>query len=176
MRTDRAFLPVACHRLDNKTCGLVVLAKNQHAETILTQAFKERTMDKRYLCLVRGQPKPAAATCHAWLVKDAQAARVTILDHPASNARAIVTAYETLQAGPVSRLKVHLITGRTHQIRAHMAALGHPLLGDDVYGDHLFNRQQHARRLMLCAAELTMDTGGALPALDGRTFTAPCPF
>lgn len=144
--------PIACHRLDNQTCGLTLLAKNDRAAAILIQAFRDRTMDKRYICLVRGQMKPAAATCRAWLRKDAEAARVTILDRELPGARPIVTAYETLEAGPVSRLRVHLITGRTHQIRAHMAALGHPLLGDDVYGDHAFNRLQHARRLMLCAA------------------------
>lgn len=117
-----------------------------------------------------------AATCRAYLVKDARAARVAIFDHEVPHSKPIVTAYETLEAGPVSRLRVHLITGRTHQIRAHMAALGHPLLGDDVYGDRAFNRRQHARRLMLCAAELTLDTGGALPQLDGRRFTVICPF
>lgn len=175
--SDPAALPPRpCHRLDNQTCGLTVFAKNEAAEAALLRAFHDRTLDKRYICLVRGLMKPPAATCRAYLRKDAQAARVTILDHPAPDARPIVTAYETLEAGPVSRLRVHLITGRTHQIRAHLAALGHPILGDDVYGDHAFNRQQHARRLMLCAASLTIDTGGALPALDGRTFTAPCPF
>lgn len=168
--------PVACHRLDNQTCGLVLFAKNNRAADILTRAFHDRTLDKRYICLVRGQMKPPAATCRAYLVKDAEAARVTIYDHEVPQAKPIVTAYETLEAGPVSRLRVHLITGRTHQIRAHMAALGHPLLGDDVYGDRAFNRQQHARRLMLCAAELTLDTGGALPRLDGRRFTVKCPF
>lgn len=175
--TNAAALPPRpCHRLDNQTCGLIVFAKNARAEEILLQAFKERTMDKRYICLVRGMMKPPAATCHAYLLKDAQAARVTILDHPAPGAKAIATAYETLESGPISRLRVHLLTGRTHQIRAHLAALGHPLLGDDVYGDRAFNRANHARRLMLCAASLTLETGGQLPQLDGKTFSVECPF
>ncbi|MBE5804518.1 MAG: RluA family pseudouridine synthase [Clostridiales bacterium] len=175
-RSPGAQQPRPCHRLDNQTCGLILFAKNDHAEEILLRAFRDRTMDKRYICLVRGMMKPPAATCKAFLLKDAEAARVTILDHPAPGARSIVTAYETLEAGPISRLRVHLLTGRTHQIRAHLAALGHPLLGDDVYGDRAFNRANHARRLMLCAASLTLDTGGELPRLDGKTFTIDCPF
>lgn len=172
-----AWPPRACHRLDNQTCGLTLFAKNAHAEAILTRAFRERTMDKRYICLVRGMMKPSAAVCRAYLLKDARAARVTIHDEPVRGARPIITAYETLEAGAVSRLLVHLVTGRTHQIRAHLAALGHPLLGDDVYGDRAFNRQQKVQgRLCLCAARLTLDTAGELPQLDGRTFEIPCPF
>ena len=175
-RDPAAPAPRPCHRLDNQTCGLIVFAKNERAEEILFQAFRERIMDKRYICLVRGMMKPPAATCKAYLLKDAQAARVTILDHPVPGAKSIATAYETLESGPISRLRVHLLTGRTHQIRAHLAALGHPLLGDDVYGDRAFNRLNHARRLMLCAASITLETGGQLPQLDGRTFTIDCPF
>ncbi len=169
--------PKACHRLDNQTCGLTLFAKNERAEAILTRAFKERTMDKRYICLVRGMMKPPAATCKAYLVKNAREARVTIHDDAVKGARPIITEYETLESGPVSRLLVHLVTGRTHQIRAHMAALGHPLLGDDVYGDRAFNRQQKVQgRLCLCAARLTLNTGGDLPQLDGKTFEIKCPF
>lgn len=168
--------PRPCHRLDNPTSGLCLLAKNARAEEILLAAFRDRTLDKRYTCLVRGVMKPPAATCRAWLCKDAANARVSIHDAPLPGAKPIVTAYETLEAGPVSRLSVLLITGRTHQIRAHMAALGHPLVGDDLYGDRAFNRQQKARRLMLCATSLTLDTSGALPRLDGRTFAIDCPF
>ncbi len=172
-----AYPPRACHRLDNQTCGLTLFAKNERAEAILTRAFKERTMDKRYICLVRGMMKPPAAICKAYLVKDAKAARVTIHDDAVKGARPIITEYETLESGPVSRLLVHLVTGRTHQIRAHMAALGHPLLGDDVYGDRAFNRLQKVQgRLCLCAARLTLDTGGELPQLDGKTFEIKCPF
>ena len=73
-------------------------------------------------------------------------------------------------------LRIHLITGRTHQIRAHLAALGHPILGDDLYGDREFNRQHKARALKLCAVSLTVSTGGRLPLLEGKTFEIQPPF
>jgi 23S rRNA pseudouridine955/2504/2580 synthase len=168
---------VPCHRLDNQTCGLVVFALNPSAEETLTQAFKERTLDKRYLCLVKGQPKPPEAVCRAWLKKDAKAAKVTVTDHEVPGSRPITTGYETLEAGNVSRLRVHLITGRTHQIRAHLAALGHPILGDDLYGDRTLNRAMRAQgKLMLCAASLTFPDSFPLAELAGKTLTAPCPF
>ena len=171
-----AYPPAACHRLDNKTCGLCLFAKNQQALDILQDVFRSRKLEKYYICLVRGIMKPPEAVCHAWLVKDALHARVRITDHQEPGAKPVTTGYETLESGPVSRLRVHLITGRTHQIRAHLAALGHPLLGDDLYGDREFNRREKARSLKLCAVSLTIDTEGRLPALDGRTFTIDPPF
>ena len=107
---------------------------------------------------------------------DARKAIVRITDRPERDAKPIETGYETLQSGPVSRLRIHLITGRTHQIRAHLAALGHPVLGDDLYGDRDFNRREKARSLKLCAVSLKLDTAGRLPALDGREFTVEPPF
>lgn len=171
-----ALPPAACHRLDNRTCGLCLFAKDPRTLEILRDVFRTRKLEKYYECLVRGIIKPPRAVCHAWLVKDSLHSRVRILDHPDDGAKPIVTGYETLEAGPVSRLRVHLITGRTHQIRAHLASLGHPILGDDVYGDRDFNRREKARSLKLCAVSLTIDTEGRLPALDGRTFTVPAPF
>lgn len=85
-----------CHRLDNKTCGLTMFAKSPEAEAILLDAFRDRTLDKRYICLVRGMMKPPSATCSAYLLKDAGEGLVTILDHEVRNAKPITTAYETL--------------------------------------------------------------------------------
>ena len=168
--------PAACHRLDNQTSGLCLFAKRAEALEILQEAFRSRSLDKYYECLVRGIPKPAAAECRAWLVKDAKAGRVYVRDCPVPEGKPILTGYETLEAGPVSRLRVHLLTGRTHQIRAHLAALGHPILGDDVYGDRRWNRERKTRALKLCAVSLRIDTGGALPELDGREFRIEAPF
>ena len=169
-------MAAACHRLDNQTCGLCLFAKNEEALNILQQVFRERSMEKYYECLVRGIPKPPQAECRAWLLKDAEAAKVRVTDTPSEGAKHIVTGYDTLEAGPVSRLRVHLITGRTHQIRAHLAALGHPILGDDVYGDRAWNREQKVRLLRLCAVSLKLDTGGRLPRMDGRLFEIKAPF
>ena len=171
-----SFPPAACHRLDYRTCGLCLFAKTAEAADILQEAFRRRTMEKHYICLVRGIMKPSAAVCHAWLVKDPLHAEVRITDHEVSGARPIITGYETILQGPVSRLRVHLITGRTHQIRAHLAALGHPVLGDDLYGDREFNKREKARSLKLCAVSLKIDTEGRLPHLDGREFTIDPPF
>lgn len=171
-----AFPPAACHRLDNQTCGLCLFAKTPEALEILQELFRGRKLEKHYICLVRGIMKPPGAVCRAWLIKDAEKARVRVLDRPVQGAKPIVTGYETLESGSVSRLRIHLITGRTHQIRAHLAALGHPVLGDDLYGDRDFNRREKARSLKLCAVSLKLDTGGRLPLLDGKTFTVDPPF
>lgn len=171
-----AFPPAPCHRLDNKTSGLCLFAKNPRAHEILLQAFRDRTVTKYYICLVRGIPKPPAALCRAYLLKDPEKGKVRILDRSVPGARDIATEYETLESGPVSRLRVHLITGRTHQIRAHLAALGHPVLGDDLYGDRDFNRLQKARALKLCSVSLSVFTEGRLPLLDGKTFEISPPF
>ena len=173
---ETAFSPAPCHRLDHRTCGLILFAKNEEALAVLLQAFRDRALEKYYTCLVRGIMKPPSAVCSAFLLKDAARSRVKILSQAAPGARPITTGYETLEAGPVSRLRVHLITGRTHQIRAHLAALGHPVLGDDLYGDRDFNRLRKARSLKLCATSLTLNTSGRLPALDGRTFEIEPPF
>jgi 23S rRNA pseudouridine955/2504/2580 synthase len=170
------FPPAPCHRLDIRTGGLCLFAKNQKALDCLTEAFRNRMLEKNYECLVRGEMKPPAAVCRAYLVKDAEKSRVRITDRPEPGAREIVTGYETLESGPVSRLKVRLYTGRTHQIRAHLASMGHPILGDDVYGDREFNRRMKTRGLKLCAVSLKLDTGGELPSLDGKLFEIKAPF
>ena len=171
------YRPRLCHRLDNQTCGLLIAAKDDESEQCLLNAFEERTLTKRYVCLVRGTLRPESAVKDAFLVKDAVRGRVRVVTHGTPEARPIRTGYETLEkGGDISRVRVTLYTGRTHQIRAHMAFLAHPILGDDVYGDRAFNKRMGTTRLMLCAAELTMHTGGILHYLDGKTFSIQPPF
>lgn len=168
--------PALVHRLDTQASGLMVLAKNPASEQALNDSFKARTVLRQYICLVSGSPKPPQALLTAYSMKDAKAGRVTIDRHERPGSKQIITEYSTLSSGDVSRLLVTLHTGRTHQIRAHLAFVGHPLLGDEVYGSRQANRQHGARGLKLCAVRLGFAQDLALPGLAGRIFEIEPPF
>lgn len=179
-RLDPAAPPVLCHRLDTGTSGLVLLAKTPAAEAFLTAAIKARTIGKHYLCVTFGRPQPPAATLQGYLRKNADAGTVRVLDRPAPGAKEIITKYETLAvSGRLALLKVDLVTGRTHQIRAHMASIGCPILGDGKYGNNAANREYHFKYQALCAWELAMPAQIDDPQfayLAGKVFRAPEPW
>ena len=176
-RAGEDYTPRLCHRLDNPTSGLLLLCKDDESESILLDAFKNRRLTKIYQCLARGEMRPRADTKEAFLVKDAESARVRIVTHETPGAQRIATQYETMDFdGILSRLRVTLLTGRTHQIRAHLSFLSHPILGDDKYGDRALNRRLKASGLKLCATELTLYPGGALSHLDGLHVEIQPPF
>lgn len=170
MYADSAYEPRLCHRIDNRTSGLVALAKDEETERVLKAMFARRDGRKEYLCVVRGHPAEVHADRTAFLLKDPVHARVSIYDGEQNGTKRIETEYEVLESGRVSLLHVLLHTGRTHQIRAHLAHLGFPIVGDDLYGDRTFNKRCSEDHLMLCAARLTFDTKGALPEIDGKTY------
>ena len=160
-----------CHRLDVQTGGLLLLTKDDAAYEAARKAFEARTMEKFYTCRVKGCP-----AMRAYLRKDAELSRVSVTDYPARGALEIVTGYRVMEPGEYARLEVELMTGRTHQIRAHLAHIGHPILGDDKYGDRALNRQLGLRRQQLWATRLVFHADGVLAELDGQTFTVKCPF
>lgn len=176
-RANGEYRPRLCHRLDHPTCGLLLLCKDDESEGLLLDAFKNRALTKRYQCLVRGEMRPREAVKEAYLVKDAARAQVRVVTHETPGAVPIATQYETLNFdGEISRLRVTLLTGRTHQIRAHLSFLSHPILGDDKYGDRALNRRLKATGLRLCATELTLHAGGVLSYLEGKSFIIQPPF
>lgn len=175
-RAAGRYSPRLCHRLDNQTTGLVLLAKSDEVRQAVLQAFSDRLVDREYRCLAVGTPQPAHAVLNAYLKKDAVHARVFVHDVRVSGSFEILTEYRVLAAGEISRLAVRLHTGKTHQIRAHLAHVGHPVLGDAKYGDFAANRLHRAPRLMLCATSVSLRAGGALSYLKGRRFSVAEPF
>lgn len=158
-----ALFPV--HRLDRNTEGLMILAKDEEAREELLAAFRERRVEKIYHALVLGQPERPHAVLRAQLEKREGSVRI------GARGERIVTEYEVLEVrGAESLLKITLHTGKTHQIRAHMAYLGHPVVGDNKYGDTAYNRRVHAARQKLLSKQLTLRTGGVLAYLNGRSF------
>ncbi len=171
---ENSFVPALCNRIDRNTCGIVVCAKNAATLRVINEKIKAGELDKQYRCLVFGVPKPAEKLCKAFLRKDSEKNEVKIYPHPIDGGRTVITEYKTLATnGRMSMLNVKLHTGRTHQIRAHMAYLGHPLVGDTKYGKAKDNAGLPYKFQALCAYSLGFtfsDDGGHLAYLNNRTF------
>ena len=171
-REENAFTPALCNRIDRNTGGIVIAAKTAEALRILNQKIKDRELDKRYLAIVEGTPKPREGSLKGYLFKDAQKNRVFVTDTPPPGAKSCQTNYKVLASkNGLSLVECELITGRTHQIRAQFAHAGHPLLGDGKYGklDKRVDRSYQALysyKLTFC---FTTDAG-SLENLNGKSF------
>ena len=173
---EYSFAPSLCNRIDRNTGGIVIAAKNAESLRILNQKVRDRELTKLYLCEVLGTPKKKEALLTAYLYKNEKENRVVISERKTPENRTIKTKYRVLETrGDTSLLEVDLITGRTHQIRAHMAYIGHPLLGDGKYGINKVNKEKGYKYQALYSYKLIFNfstDGGILSYLNGREFTA----
>lgn len=174
------FRPGICNRLDRNTSGIIVAGKTLEGLQKMGELFRERTMDKYYFCIVKGQIEKKQ-TIEGWLSKNHSHNKVTIRKEKTEGAEYIKTEYEPLtRSEDCTFLKVKLITGKSHQIRAHLESIGHPIIGDGKYGDvnvnKYFKKAYKLRHQLLHAGELRMpQISGALEAVSEKVFIAPLP-
>ncbi len=171
---EQSFTPALCNRLDRNTEGFVIGAKNAAALRCMNEKIRLGEITKQYLCITVGVPEKCADTVIAYH-RRLPGKKAEIRRTPAEGFSEIRTGYEVLAAnGGLALLRVTLYTGRTHQIRAQMAALGCPVLGDEKYGNPAANRKRHLTHQLLAACSLRFDFSAAacpLDALRGRMFS-----
>ncbi len=171
-REEHSFTPALCNRIDRNTGGIVIAAKTAEALRVMNQKIKDRELDKRYLAIAEGTPKPREGVLKGYLFKDAAKNRVFVTDKPQAGSKSCETRYKVLETrNGLSLVECELITGRTHQIRAQFAHAGHPLLGDGKYGK--LNKSYDRRYQALYSYKLTFTfttDAGALEYLNGRSF------
>lgn len=170
--TNSSFKPMPCHRLDRNTTGLVLFAKNEASLNILLDKFKKHEIEKHYSALVYGIPSIKSNTLVSYLFKDSKKSLVYISDSPKPGYSKIVTSYTVLESfdNNSSLLDIQIVTGKTHQIRAHLAHIGFPIIGDGKYGDYSVNKSFNSKYQKLHSSSLKFifsSDSGFLDYLNG---------
>lgn len=173
-QAESSFAPALCNRIDRNTGGMVIAAKNAQTLRDVNERIKNNKITKRYLCAVHGTLPRKSDTLCDFLVKDSKNNKVRVLKNPTKEAKEIVTKYKYLSFNSQKNLtlvEIELVTGRTHQIRAHMASIGNPLLGDGKYGINEADRRLGYKHQALYSYKLTFcECEDSLSYLNKRTF------
>ncbi len=176
-KDEQSFAPALCNRIDRNTGGIVIAAKNATALRIINEKIKNNEIRKFYLCVLHGTPQKSSDTLNGYLRKDSKTNTVKIFDNNVPGSKEIITKYKILKVkDKLSLAEVELVTGRTHQIRAHMSYIGHPLLGDGKYGINREDKQQGYKYQALYSYRLIFNfktSGTELDYLRGKEISIP---